>query len=109
MTDEEFKKAMTKLVWFIIIALIILVVVGVVVFNKSGRKTSLFSNDKEVEEYKKKVNETSSYNITEEDVEKLENNSEEVKEEEAPENSEQTQEQPNQEQPNPDQAQTDAQ
>ena len=42
MTEEEFKKAMTKVVRFIVAMLVILVVIGIVVFNNFGKKSSIF-------------------------------------------------------------------
>lgn len=71
MTEEEFKKVMTKTIIFIVMALIILIVIGIFVLNKSGRDLSIFSNQKEIDDYKKKVEEIHSKNI-EEDNQKLE-------------------------------------
>ena len=76
MTEEEFKKAMGKTIFFIVIALIVLVVIGVLVFNQSGKTASIFGSQKEADEYHQKVNEMNSYNITEEEASKLEGSSE---------------------------------
>ena len=89
MTEEEFKKAMTKVVIFIVIALIILIVLGIIVFNKSGKSTSIFESEKLKKDYTSKVQELNSNNITEEDAEKLEN-SEEFQENEPSENVEES-------------------
>ena len=76
MTEEEFKKVMTRIIIFVVIALIILVVIGVLVFNKSEKSASIFKNENDLNSYKKKVEEINSSNITEEDIEKLESNPE---------------------------------
>ena len=60
MTEEEFKKVMTKTVCFIVIALIILIVIGIFVFNKSGKTTSVFESEEELNNYKGKVQEVNS-------------------------------------------------
>ena len=65
MTEEEFKKAMGKIICFVIIALVILIIIGILVFNTSGKSTSIFGNKEDLENYKKKVEEVNSYNITE--------------------------------------------
>ena len=64
MTEEEFKNTMGKIIIFIVIALIILVIIGVLVFNKSGKSLSIFSNEKEKNSYKKSVQEANSSNVT---------------------------------------------
>ena len=69
MTEEEFKKAMSKVIGFIVVALIILVIIGVIVFNTAGKQTSIFGSKQEAESYKKRVQEENSYNLTEEEVE----------------------------------------
>lgn len=57
MTEEEFKKVMTKTICFIVIALVLLIIIGIFVFNQSGKTTSIFSSQQEVDAYKKKVEE----------------------------------------------------
>ena len=64
MTEEEFKNTMGKIIIFIVIALIILAIIGVLVFNKSGKSLSIFSNEKEKNSYKKSVQEANSSNVT---------------------------------------------
>ena len=76
MTEEEFKKAMVKVVGVIVIALVILVIIGFVVFNTFGKQISIFESEEAKKDYKKKVEEAGSYNITEEQAENLENSSE---------------------------------
>lgn len=83
MTEEEFKKVMTKVIAFIVIALIILIIIGILVFNKSGKTLSIFSNQKEIDDYKKKVQEINSDEIIEEEI--LENIVENTLEEVTPE------------------------
>lgn len=77
MTEEEFKKAMTKTIVFIVIMIILFIVVAILVFNKSGKSTSIFENDKQKSSYENNVNEVNSYNITKTDSEEINENSEE--------------------------------
>lgn len=84
MTEEEFKKTMTKVVIFVVVALVILVVVGIIVFGTSKKENSIFESQAEIDNYKKKVKQVNSHQITEEDMEELEN-SEEFEENEASE------------------------
>lgn len=78
MTEDEFKKTMGKTIMFIVIALIILVIIGILVFNKSGKTFSIFSNEKEKASYKKSVQEINFSNTTiEEKSEKSDNQGEE--------------------------------
>lgn len=90
MTEEEFKKTMTKLICFIVVALIILVVLGIIVFNQSGKTKSIFENSKQLDDYKKKVEEVNSHNITEEEASSLENSSEFQENEESDSNIEES-------------------
>lgn len=76
MTEEEFKKAMTKTIIFIVIMIIILVIILIFVFNKSGKSTSIFKNNSEKTAYNKALETSNSQNITNEDVEKITNNGE---------------------------------
>jgi len=76
MTEEEFKKTMIKVVIFVIVALILLVAIGIVVFGTSKKETSIFEDQAEIDYYKKKVEQINSHQITEEDVEELENSGE---------------------------------
>ena len=100
MTEEEFKKTMIKVVVFVIIAFILLVAIGIVVFGTSKKKTSIFESQAEIDNYKKKVEQINSHQITEEDVEELEN-SEEFQENEPSETGEQTTEEGGEEQTEP--------
>ena len=86
MTEEEFKKAMTKTIIFIVTMIIILIVVAVLVFNKSGKSTSIFKNDAEKVNYNKAIEEMNSPKITNEDAEKI-SGSEETIHEDGVENS----------------------
>ena len=86
MTEEEFKKAMGKTIFFVVIALIILIIIGILVFNNSGKSTSIFRSEKDFENYKKKVEEVNSYNVIEEDVEKIESNSDNSEQENTSQN-----------------------
>ena len=76
MTEEEFKKTMTKVFSFIVIAMIILVIIGIVVFNQSGKTTSIFGSKSEIDSYNKKVKDINPHSITEEEIKELENSSE---------------------------------
>lgn len=71
MTEEEFKKTMKRVVIFIVIAIIILVAIGIVVFGTSKKETSIFGNQAEIDNYKRKVQEINAHEITEADLEKL--------------------------------------
>jgi cbb3-type cytochrome oxidase subunit 3 len=71
MTEEEFKKAMTKTIIFIIIMIILLIAIAVLVFNKSGKSTSIFESDEQKASYENTVNEINSYNISEEQVNEI--------------------------------------
>ena len=97
MTEEEFKKAMTKVIRFIIAMLVILVIVGIVVFNNFGKKSSIFENEEALNDYKKKVQETNSHNITGEEVDELENSSEFQENEESNQESDEENEEENKE------------
>jgi Sec-independent protein translocase protein TatA len=87
MTEEEFKKTMTKVVIFVVIALIVLVVIGIIVFGTSKKENSIFESQAEIDNYKRNVERINSHQITEEDMEELEN-SEEFEENEASETGE---------------------
>ena len=91
MTEAEFKKTMIKVVIFVVIAFILLVAIGIVVFGTSKKETSIFESQAEIDNYKRKVEQINSHQITEEDVEELEN-SEEFQENEPSETGEQTSE-----------------
>lgn len=76
MTEEEFKKAMTKTIVFIVVMIIVLVVILIFVFNKTGKSTSIFKNDSEKETYNKDLEASNFQNISNEDVEKITNSGE---------------------------------
>ena len=76
MTEEEFKKTMTIVVAFIVIALIILVIIGIFIFATSKKQKSIFESQTQLDEYKKTVQENNSHNLTKEEVDELENSSE---------------------------------
>lgn len=76
MTEEEFKKTMAKVIGFIVVAIIMLVIIGIIVFNQAGKTKSIFESQAEKDNYKKRVEKTNSHNITEEEVEELENSGE---------------------------------
>jgi len=76
MTEEEFKKFMKKIIWLAVAAIVILVVIGFIVFSQFDKKTSIFENQSEIDNYKKKVQQTNSREITEKDLEKLEGSEE---------------------------------
>ena len=74
MTEEAFKKTMTKVICFVVIALIAIVIMGVVVFGTSQKQTSIFENQAEIDNYKKKVQEINAHKITEDEIKELEEN-----------------------------------
>ena len=75
MTEDEFKKTMGKIIIFIVISLIVLVIIGILVFNKSGKSLSIFSSEEEKKSYKKNVQEINSSNTTvEENSLEIDNN-----------------------------------
>ena len=71
MTEEEFKKVIKRVTIFVVIALIILVAVGIVVFGTSKKEKSIFSSQADIDAYKRKVEQINTHEITEEDLEKL--------------------------------------
>ena len=73
MTEEEFKKAMGKTVVFIAIMIIILVGLGVVIFNKSGKETSIFESESAKETFENRVNEVNANNSPKEELTSEEN------------------------------------
>ena len=84
MTEEEFKKVIKRVTIFVVIALIILVAVGIVVFGTSKKEKSIFSSQADIDAYKRKVEQITTHelknlivkyfndiDITTEDLEKL--------------------------------------
>ena len=76
MTEEEFKKFMKKVIGLVVVAIVIFVVIGFIVFNGFGKETSIFGSQREIDDYKKKVQEVNSREITQKGLEKLENSEE---------------------------------
>ena len=68
MTEEEFKKAMGKTIIFIVIMIIILIGLGVFIFNKSGKETSIFESESAKEAFEKKVDEVNAENLPKEEI-----------------------------------------
>ena len=76
MSEEEFKKAMKKTIIFILIMIVVLVILGFVVFNKSGKDTSIFENEEQKSTYQKEVEKINSSNISDEDASKIDGSQE---------------------------------
>lgn len=78
MTDEEFKKAMTKIFIIVGIALVLMIVLSIVVFNQSGKSTTVFENEKQKENYENILENSDSENITQNEINELTNSVNEV-------------------------------
>ena len=42
MTDEEFKNAMNKIIIFVTIVLVLMIILGIIIFNTFGKSTTIF-------------------------------------------------------------------
>ena len=67
---------MTKTVIFIVIMLILLVVIGIFIFNKSGKSVSVFSDEAQKSSYQNTLNNNKSSQISDEEANKIDGSSE---------------------------------
>ena len=86
MTEEEFGRFVKKVIMLVIVAVLILIVIGFIVFNKAGVKKSVFASQLDADNYKKKVQTIHSRELKEKEDEELK------KEKESLENKEEKQE-----------------
>lgn len=73
MTDEEFKKAMNKIIIFVTIVLVLMIIFGIIIFNTFGKSTTIFKNQEQKENYENAI-ENNDENITENDIAEIEGN-----------------------------------
>ena len=76
MTEQEFRKAMTKVIVFIIFVIIILIGLGIFVFGKTDNSKSVFKSEDKKNDYKQLVEESTSAEISSDDVESIDENNE---------------------------------
>lgn len=73
MTDEEFKNAMNKIIIFVTIVLVLMIILGIIIFNTFGKSTTIFKNPEQKENYENAI-ENNDENITENDIAEIEGN-----------------------------------
>ena len=75
MTEEKFRKSLIITVVLTIISLILIIVLGVFVFNDSGKKLSIFESENQKSAYKMKVKEAGTL-ILEDEIKEINDNKE---------------------------------
>lgn len=76
MTEDGLKKVKSTATIFMIIACLLLIVIGIIVFGTSNKEKSIFKSQTEIDNYKSKVQQLNSHQITEAESEELENSEE---------------------------------
>lgn len=74
MTEEELKKAMGKVIIVSAIVLVIMIILGIVVFNDFGKSTTIFENENQKAEFENLISDKGNENITKNEIAELENN-----------------------------------
>lgn len=76
MTDEELKKAMSKIITGIIVVLVLMIIIAILIFNNFGKSTTIFKNDEQKANYENAIKNRDNENITENDIAEIESNQE---------------------------------
>lgn len=76
MTEEELKKAMSKVIIVTIVILVIMVVLAVLIFNNFGKSSTIFKSEEQKAKFENVLENKENENITENDIAELENSNE---------------------------------
>ena len=76
MTEEEFKKAINKVIAVAIIALLVMVILAIIIFNNFGKSTTVFKSEEQKEDFKNAVENIENEDINVEDIIELEDKDE---------------------------------
>lgn len=74
MSDEEFKKAMSKVIIVAIIVLVLMIILAILIFSNFGKSTTVFENEEQKARYENIIKNKESENISENDIAEIEGN-----------------------------------
>ena len=74
MTEEELKKAMSKVIIFVIIMLILMIILAIFIFNDMGKSTTIFKNEEQKKNFENILENKENENISQNDIAEIEGN-----------------------------------